>query len=165
MSYIFRSKYIAYVSLTSWAYCIGGQHFTAKAYCGNDSIDNIDYKLSRSQTLSLNRKDDYYFPDGRYKVGERCDRFFTEEQAIVEGIRACRKKWKTLKVIIQGDRAVAQPQQIAWCPNDKNKNGLNVLYEAMELLYEKNNGPWTNHRRTMQKICDRWETLMEKAIR
>lgn len=162
--FIYNSKYIAYIKLTSWAYAIGGEHFSVRAYCGKNIIDTIDYKLSRSQTLSLNRKDEYHFPNGRYRVGEKCNRFFTEKQAIAEGIKACKKKWKKLKIIIQGGKGIAQPQQTIWCNDNKTKNALNILYDAMEILYKKNNDPWTSYKRMMQKINDKWEGLLCKYL-
>lgn len=156
----YSSKYVAYIQLTNWGFALGGEHYTVTIKCEKNSIDQLHYKLSRSEALLLNKKDGGSLFGSRYMVGEGCSRFFTKEKAIRHGIQASREKWKKLKIIIEGKSGTVQPQEIVWCVDEKIMKGANLLFDAMELLYNKYRDPWLTHEKMMEKINDKWEILL-----
>ncbi len=159
----FNHKGLAYIDIMSWPLSMGGEHFTAKANCGKGKIDRIEYKLSRSQALSLNKKDSSIGLSS-YKVGEKSYRFFTEEDCIAEGVKQCLKKWKHLKAVIHGSSGTVQPQPIVWCVDSKIQKSVNLVSDKMEKLYRGNNDPWMTHEKSMQKLSDKWEKLLKKLL-
>jgi hypothetical protein len=161
MGDVVMDKHIAHIETLCWSFSMGGEHYTAKAECGDESIDKIEYNLSRSQALSLNKKDSS-LGISQYKVGEKSYRFFEEKEAVVKGVEACLGKWKELKIIIHGSSATAQPQPVVWCVDGKIKNGINKLSDKMKKLYKEHRDPWTSHEKTMDRLCDKWNELLEK---
>ncbi len=163
METYYDHKGLAYIETKSWGLVFNGEHFTATAKCRKKRIDRIEYKLSPSQALSLNKKDSSFF-EARYKPGEMSYRFFTEEACVAEGVKQCQKKWKHLKAIIHGSTGTVQPQPIVWCVDSKIQKSVNTISDKMEKLYKENRDPWGSHEKTMAKLCDKWQILMEKLL-
>jgi hypothetical protein len=158
-----KDNHIAHIETISWCYSMGGEHYTATAYCGKDRINKIEYTLSRSQALALNKKDDS-IGIAHHRVGEKSCRFFEESEAIAKGTEACREKWKGLKIIIHGYKSTCQPQPVVWCVDDKIKARINKLSDKMEKLYKDHRDPWSSHEKVMDILCEKWNALMKELV-
>ncbi len=163
MSEYHDHKNLAYIETMSWDLSFGGEHFTAKVKCRTKQIDRVEYKLSRSQALSLNKKDSS-IGLGHYKPGELSYRFFTEEACVAQAVKQTLEKWKHLKAIIHGESGTVQPQPIVWCTDSKIQKSVNVISDKMEKLYRENTDPWTTHEKSMDKLCDKWKLLLKKLL-
>ncbi len=158
----YDSNRVVYLNIMAWAFAIGGEHFTGSLKCADDSISTVEYLLSRSQALSLNKKDAISLT--RYKPGEKCYRFFSKKDLIKIAIKVALDKWKNIRLIIEGQTGVIQPQLTIWCIDIKQKKEMNVLFEKTEMLYKKHKDPWTICESRMQKICDKWELKLKNLI-
>ncbi len=142
----------AFLRVVSWHGVVPG----ASHYQGTLKIDGKEYEVTRPLTAAeakqLNKE---ARRDGAtcniYKKDGPSGRFFSEESLIEAGIEIVKRDHPGVKLLILGDSAILDPQQVIM-GDEPLKSILTELWlEAVA------NDHWEGDEAKMQDISDRWE--------
>ena len=150
---------IATVYITSFAGCIGGEHYTAIVRYGDERVE-AKYAMDESQTRDFNKKyrEDAGATFGRFRVGQMTTRFWTKEAAYARCIEIVREKWPNVKLILDGYEC--NPSKPIWCSSKRTQNMLNRMYLKAEAMYTITFDPFRKFPKESSELWSKWRAAM-----
>jgi len=150
-----KEENIVFLTITFWVNtCAMGKHYYGRLRSFNGKWFDVVYKLSKEDAKDMNKgwlsKDtkDYI----GYNEGEESERFISKERLIAEARKQFKKYFPKAKVLVLGDRAVIEPQEILVGPREFKIKINRLVRRAKELKY------WDNEKE-MDKLCKKWEKM------
>ena len=147
-----RTKYIAFLSLTSFMGAVpGASHWYANIWFNKERTD-LDHAISKREAAVMNKSDNRFDRESTWSPGDVTSRYGSKEDAI----KVAKERWREIapdaKVLVEGDSFVGEPQPVLEGLPDETMNKLNALYQVCEDLgwwdgknteeVEKNNQEW-----------------------
>jgi len=155
-----KEENIVFLKVSSWkGISIGAGHFYGVLIdlVTHESVE-LSYPLTQKEADCLNKKAGFLTSETirtvGYKVGEASDRFPNEEQVITTAKKQFKKSFPTAAILILGDHALAEPQQVLVGPKEF-KNKINILAKQ----YDKLDWDDVVDRPMIEKIEEEWQKL------
>lgn len=130
------SKNIAHLNISSWVgISIGANHCYGKLNYQDEDRIEIKRILTQADVDKLNEYDrnDVF---GKYKVGDECERFDTEQEIIDLAIKIIENDYPQVDLLLARDGASVSVNEAYWGKDQKVVDRINELYkEADELKY------------------------------
>lgn len=151
----------ATLEITNWAgISIGATHFYAHIWIDNDKIE-LEAPLSAKEAKYLNKNDKY---GARYKVGMMSSRIGTEKAARQAGLEYfLGHKKPHHKVLLVGDYATCDAQEILWMKDNKYMQKLNAMHGILEMMCGDSYDPY-GEIQGYEELQKEWEDLYNKVI-
>lgn len=147
---------IAQLSITSWAFALGGQHFCVRVRSEDRETFDVTYEMTEVQACKFNKKDGGL----TYAKGDVSSRFWDRDDAIASSVKQVREKWPDVRLIIDGD--ALQPQPIAYCSDEEIGARLKAYGDEFEGFYKETNDPWAHWPKRCEELEDLWDGDLER---
>ena len=141
---------IVFLTITSWAYSGIGTHYYGRLRpCNGEGVFDVSYKISQVEAARFNKNTRV-----KYEVGEESERFFSRSKLITAAKKQFKKYFSKATILVLGDRAVVEPQEILVGPKEfKDK------ITALAKQYDKLDWDDIADRSAIEKIEEEWQKL------
>jgi len=149
---------LVFLEITSWAFSLGGEHFTGRIvgyrdgkYSDFDAVQ-VQHKLTAKEAKALNKKDGAR-GFSLHKPGHESDRFETPDQLRRSAIAIYKREFPHAKALMEGRGAVANAQRCIDGPQD--------FMEAVNLIVEQQKacGGYERNPRKMDALLRKFDAL------
>lgn len=151
---------VAYLKILSFADSVAvpwAEHYYGTIVFDNNCKVSVMYKLDRTEAEKMNKEEIMLPSVAAYKPGEMTSRFDDKKRLIAEAIKLFESNSKGFDILIAGNSAIIDPQEILVGPH-RLKTEANKLYDSFEKL---NGWECEKDQETMvQEICDEWTRIM-----
>jgi len=158
-----KEEHIVFLTITTWVgtCALGATHYYGRLrpLDGDQSFD-VNYKMDKEDVKIMNKT--WLIKDNcldAYKIGEKSERFRDEKRLIANARKQFKIDFPKAKVLVLGDGAVVEPQEILVGPREFKTKINRLARRAKKINY------WEGNEVEMQKLCDEWHELWPRKYR
>jgi hypothetical protein len=146
---------IVYLEIRTWigSSALGAIHYYGELV-GEDITFVLRKTLSSREARELNKVAKATGFPIEYKAGDKYTGFLDKQEIVDLALETWKEQFLDGTILIKGDHAVAEPQEILVGPEDL-KEAVNSLVEQAKDL------DWDSNRLQMTEICLQWDILMK----
>lgn len=151
---------IACIDFLDMSASLGGEHIYATVHIGNQTFRNLQYTLDSYYASKFNKKEEVRGCLGRYKVGDKSERFWSEVHAINHCIEFVRKNFPEVRLILVGDEL--NPSRVVWCADKEIWKVLGACYNVLKEMYKTTHDPFAHFPKETKKLWALWDEWIKK---